>query len=278
VQIHAQALSRLIQQRRSEQTQPQQGEALPLAGEAAPARPAEAHQAGLQETAASVRRVIRRKTAEMANFRDQLARLVEETRQKEQERQQAIESLPQPEILEPPPELLDKYRYASLCPSRWEDLSGSERYRLCKQCHLFVYDFEKMDLGAVKKLVFQREGITDPTFYKRQDGRFLTRDCPVGVQRRQKRIAAVAVVLLLAGSVIGLYVLMPPPPPPQVAREVQRQLPGIGATVPPKKEDKPGSRPPEQGRARFLFPEPPREIKEAPPERPDQPPPGGAGL
>jgi hypothetical protein len=216
IQVHAQALSQLIQQRRGQKPQPQHSEPQPALTEQAPADPSTEHHAGFQDMAASVRRVIRRKTAEMANFREQLARLVEETRQKEHERQRELESSQQLQAVEPPPEPLDKYRYASLCPSKWEDLSGTDRYRLCKQCQLFVYDFQKLDLTAAQRLVFQREGVTNPTFYKRGDARFLTQDCPVGIQRRQKRLTAIAAVVVLLAGMLGLMFLVPPPKPPVV--------------------------------------------------------------
>lgn len=216
IQIHAMALSQLIQQCRTQQHPPQLPETNSALPEQATAGSAAEHHAGMQDMAASVRRVIRKKTAEMANFREQLAQLVEKTRQKEHERRKELESSEQLKAVEPPPEPLDKYRYASLCPSKWEDLSGTDCYRLCRQCHLFVYDFQKLDLTAAQRLVFQREGLTNPSFYKREDGRFLTQDCPVGMQRRQKRIMAIAAVVVVLAGIVGLTLLMPPPKPPAV--------------------------------------------------------------
>jgi hypothetical protein len=240
IQINVQALSQLIQQRRTQQHAAQLPETNPALTEQATAGPAAEHHAAMQDMAAAVRRAIRRKTAEMANLREQLARLVEETRQKEHERQKELESSQQLQALEPPPEPLDKYKFASLCPSKWEDLSGTDRYRLCKQCHLFVYDFQKLDLTAAQRLVFQREGLTNPSFYKREDGRFLTQDCPVGIQRRQKRITAIAAVVVLAAGILGLMLLVPPAKPPVVTSTAPAPV-GRPRPAQPSRAGRPGT-------------------------------------
>jgi hypothetical protein len=91
---------------------------------------------------------------------------------------------------------IESYRKALPCGSDWEEMSGTDRFRLCKSCNLYVYDFKDLTLSNALELVFQWESKEKPTFFRRSDGRFITADCPIGrdkILSKVGRIAAVAV-------------------------------------------------------------------------------------
>lgn len=109
---------------------------------------------------------------------------------------------------------IEKYRKASPCQSSWDQMSGADRYRLCDKCKLFAYNFESMDLQEVEDLLFKREGRKDLAFYRRQDGKFLIRDCPVGLkQKNTTRLAIAAGVGFAVAALISFVVARPSIPP-----------------------------------------------------------------
>ncbi|HEY9870206.1 MAG TPA: hypothetical protein V6D08_13650, partial [Candidatus Obscuribacterales bacterium] len=109
---------------------------------------------------------------------------------------------------------VDAYRKATPCQAEWDGMSGTDQYRLCYRCKLFVYDFTKMDKSDAEHLVFKREGKTKPRFYRRRDGRFLTADCPVGVARGKKTASVVGLIGVIIVAGIGASWLLPHPQPP----------------------------------------------------------------
>src|SRR5262249_46536199 len=48
----------------------------------------------------------------------------------------------------------------------------------------------------------------------RQDGKFMTSDCPVAKKHRHQMIGVVAAAVCLVALVSGFLMMMPPPPPP----------------------------------------------------------------
>lgn len=91
---------------------------------------------------------------------------------------------------------IEASRRTSFCPATWTEMSGTNRFRLCEQGKHYVYDFNGMSRKEAECLVFTREG-TEGTinFSKRSDGRYVTRDCPVGVKLRKQRLGAAIAVL-----------------------------------------------------------------------------------
>lgn len=111
------------------------------------------------------------------------------------------------------------FKLAAPCGSKWEAMSGSGRIKFCQQCELQVYDFAKTELPEAREVIFQQEGKENFVLYKRKDGTFLTRNCPVGVKSRQ-----VVILLCVAGVVLvcGLATIVagqPPPPPPSITEK-----------------------------------------------------------
>jgi hypothetical protein len=134
----------------------------------------------------------------------------------------------------------DRCKPASLCGATWEEMSGSDRLRLCSQCQSFVYDFSGLELPEAEKLVFQRESKDVPFFYRRQDGRFLSRDCPVGLSTKNAKLKTI--VIAAAGAIVAIIflllipMLMPPPKPqetPVESTQPQENLAGTPGTFHP---------------------------------------------
>ena len=105
-------------------------------------------------------------------------------------------------------ELLAQIKVASPCPARWEDMSGDERSRFCLQCNKHVYNLSAMSANAAAELVRSREGKLCGRFYRRADGRMLTADCPVGLERygrRLKALCSTAAALLLSSVGVSAW-------------------------------------------------------------------------
>ena len=98
--------------------------------------------------------------------------------------------------------ILDSVRVASPCHARWEDMTGNERARFCSQCNKNVYNFSAMTRAEVESLIREKEGRLCGRFYRRQDGRMLTKDCEVGVQRKRNRLAHIC------GAIAGFVMLL----------------------------------------------------------------------
>src|SRR5579883_2942772 len=94
--------------------------------------------------------------------------------------------------------MLNNLRVASPCPANWQEMNGDDRVRHCAQCNLNVYNLSAMTEPEVEKLISQREGRLCVRFYQRADGTVLTRDCPVGLWRRVRRISQAAGAVLCA--------------------------------------------------------------------------------
>jgi hypothetical protein len=111
-----------------------------------------------------------------------------------------------------PKKRVTDYRKASPCSSVWDGTPGSERVRYCEQCRLQVYDFSAMDDAEAKEYVFKREEISEPTFYRRKDGKFLTSNCLVGAKREFNQMLVLSGGAVLVIVLIVAFVMMPPPP------------------------------------------------------------------
>ena len=104
---------------------------------------------------------------------------------------------------------LDNIRVAAPCSADWDSMFGSERVRLCEQCHLNVYNLSEMSRVEADRLINQAEGRLCVRFYRRRDGSIITQNCPVGLRAIRRRLSRVAtavasfVLSLLAG--VGFY-------------------------------------------------------------------------
>ena len=102
---------------------------------------------------------------------------------------------------------LDVINVASPCPAPWESMTGDDRVRFCDQCNMNVYNLSEMSRQEAESLVQEHEGRLCVRFYRRQDGRVLTRDCPVGLRMVRRRIAKVTAALAALLSFLTCGVL-----------------------------------------------------------------------
>lgn len=112
-----------------------------------------------------------------------------------------------------PIKIVEGYKKAVPCDAAWENMSGTDQFRLCSKCRLNIYDFSNMNDDEAKALVFKREALTPEIFFQRKDGRFLIRDCPVAVNRARTLVACIVGGGLLTISLFYWAMTQPPPKP-----------------------------------------------------------------
>ena len=100
---------------------------------------------------------------------------------------------------------LENVRIASPCSANWDEMYGDDRKRFCADCKLNVYNLSDMTRAEAETLVMRAEGRLCVRFFRRADGSVITRDCPVGWARLQRRVrvAATAALSLLIALFTG---------------------------------------------------------------------------
>lgn len=94
---------------------------------------------------------------------------------------------------------LDRITIASPCSADWSQMQGGDRRRFCASCNQHVYDLSRMTRAEAGTLLQQAgQGRVCVRFFRRADGTVLTRDCPVGVRQRVRRMVARATALWFA--------------------------------------------------------------------------------
>ncbi len=110
---------------------------------------------------------------------------------------------------------VDSNKMAAPCAWSWDGPGGSKgRVRACERCQTQVYDFSGMDMPDAEALIFKQESKRKFALYKRADGKFMTTDCPVQMQRKRNLILLCVVGALVMISAVALMIAMPPQPPP----------------------------------------------------------------
>jgi hypothetical protein len=86
-------------------------------------------------------------------------------------------------------ELMKRAQIAEPCTAKWEEMTGDEKTRLCAQCNLNVHNAREMtDEEVMLKIMSIAEGNrVCMRIYRRADGTFLTKNCPVGVRKQLER-------------------------------------------------------------------------------------------
>ena len=82
-------------------------------------------------------------------------------------------------------------------------MEGDDRARFCGQCRKHVFNLSVMTCAEAEALIREKEGRLCGRFYRRRDGRVLTADCSVGVERRRGRLAGLC-GLLFATTVLTI--------------------------------------------------------------------------
>ena len=100
---------------------------------------------------------------------------------------------------------MKRAQIAAPCTAKWEEMTGDEKTRFCAQCKLNVHNaIEMTDEEVMLKIMSIAHGNrVCMRIYRRTDGTFMTKNCPVGVRRLQERARRAAA--WLAG---GLSVLV----------------------------------------------------------------------
>lgn len=98
-------------------------------------------------------------------------------------------------------------RVASPCKADWNEMTGNDRVRFCRQCNLNVYDLALLTTDEVVQLIGSNGRICG-RLHRRLDGTVITRDCPVGLRALRKRAsrrvtAAVTALLSLSSALMG---------------------------------------------------------------------------
>jgi hypothetical protein len=152
-----------------------------------------------------------------------------EAKQEKKAVEKAIEKAKEP-VKEFTP--VDSKRLTAACPWTWEGTDPKVRSRYCDKCQSQVYDFEGMELPEAEALIFKRESKEKATLYKRADGKFMTRDCPIQAHKQRNLMMLALVAMLLIVSVVTVMVTSPPPKPAPIATPAEPENP-MGANAPP---------------------------------------------
>jgi hypothetical protein len=118
---------------------------------------------------------------------------------------------------------LDRVRIASPCKANWNEMSGDERSRHCRECKLNVYNvagLTKKEAEALleKAAAGQRVCLR---LSRRADGTIITKDCPAGVKlARRLKIRAAALRLSATAAVFWMLGIARPAPAQEVLGKV----------------------------------------------------------
>lgn len=98
-------------------------------------------------------------------------------------------------MLEADKDLMRKTMIAAPCSEKWDDMTGDDRARLCAKCDLHVVNtFMLTDEEVLATLARVHKGErVCMRIYRRPDGTFMTRNCPVGIQKIRERVYKAAV-------------------------------------------------------------------------------------
>lgn len=101
-------------------------------------------------------------------------------------------------------DLMRNTQIAAPCSVKWDDMTGDDVARMCAQCNLHVVNTFMLtdeEVLAALQRIHQGERIC-MRVYRRADGTFMTRNCPVGIQRIRERIHKAATWLAAGLSML----------------------------------------------------------------------------
>lgn len=101
-------------------------------------------------------------------------------------------------------DLMRNTQIAAPCSVKWDDMTGDDIARMCAQCNLHVVNtFMLTDEEVLASLqrIHKGERIC-MRVYRRADGTFMTRNCPVGIQRIRERVHNAAAWLVTGLSML----------------------------------------------------------------------------
>jgi hypothetical protein len=98
---------------------------------------------------------------------------------------------------------LDNIGVASPCRVSWDDMIGTDQVRYCQKCNQRVYDLSGMSRAEAESLIRNKEGRLCVRFFRRPDGKVMTRDCPFGIRAMGRRLAWVLAIAAAFFVAIG---------------------------------------------------------------------------
>lgn len=109
---------------------------------------------------------------------------------------------------------------ATPCSWEWTESGVTRgRVRACDKCQTKVYDFTGMEMPEAEALIFKHESRKKFKLYKRQDGKFMTQDCPVQAQKKRNFVLLVFAAVIVVVVAVACMLLAPPPAkPPEQAQ------------------------------------------------------------
>lgn len=137
---------------------------------------------------------------------------MEEVREKEREEEEK-------EALDP----IAPFKTVKTCPWAWEDTGVQDKFRFCGECDNLIYDFTGMGKSEAEAIIFQRENRRKYTLYKREDGKFMTANCPQGA-KKARLIAFVSLVVIgiLSFLVAATWFVMSRPKPAKTVQQTEQ--------------------------------------------------------
>jgi hypothetical protein len=100
-------------------------------------------------------------------------------------------------------QVLDAIQIADPCPVSWDSMTGTERMRHCSQCKQDVFDLSAMSADEAAQLINDSGSSICVRFYRRTDGRVVTRDCAAILALRRLRNVIYRAALAIA-SFLGI--------------------------------------------------------------------------
>ena len=82
-------------------------------------------------------------------------------------------------------------KLAGKCPWKWEGDESKDHVRYCGSCQHQVYNFHGMERPEADALVLKYENHDAKVLYKREDGKFMTSDCPMAAKSKNSMVLAV---------------------------------------------------------------------------------------
>jgi hypothetical protein len=136
------------------------------------------------------------------------------------------------------------FKAASPCPFKWEGHDPRLPFKHCERCQIPLYDFHNVELSEIEQIIFKRENRENAPLFKREDGKFMTQDCPVACKKRRERVMLVGAVVAAVIAVAAWMILVPsqpPSPPPAVIQQEQPAIEPSTQTSQPEQENSDGS-------------------------------------
>jgi len=120
---------------------------------------------------------------------------------------------------------LTQLRVAKNCPASWPQMSGDDRVRHCGQCSRNVYNIANMTQAEATDLIESAEGWLCVRFYRRIDGKVMTKDCPKPIRAITRLQTAILSVIAFFGfSVVSpVYAGQTKMTPEQHLRHLRRK-------------------------------------------------------